>query len=151
MHTTPDQLRQWLIQPEGTRLEFKEAKTRYDFDKLMQYCVALANEGGGKIVLGVTDRRPRQIVGTAAFDEPGRTEAGELGPAEGEPQEGGAQSLHAPHGGAEEAVARRGDRLRLGEVLENRRPGTSGHRRGHRCSRARRDRLVRNRTMVRLA
>jgi ATP-dependent DNA helicase RecG len=36
----------------------------------------LANEGGGKIILGVTDRRPRQIVGTAAFDEPGRTEAG---------------------------------------------------------------------------
>jgi len=38
--------------------------------------VALANEGGGKIILGVTDRRPRHIVGTAAFAEPGRTEAG---------------------------------------------------------------------------
>ena len=38
--------------------------------------MALANEGGGKIVLGVTDRRPRRVVGTAAFDEPGRTEAG---------------------------------------------------------------------------
>lgn len=42
----------------------------------MAYCVALANEGGGKIILGVTDRRPRRIVGTAAFAEPGRTEAG---------------------------------------------------------------------------
>jgi len=76
MRTTPDQLQQWLTEPEGTRLEFKEAKARYDFDKLLQYCVALANEGGGKIVLGVTDRRPRRVVGTAAFDEPGRTEAG---------------------------------------------------------------------------
>ncbi|HEY3790069.1 MAG TPA: ATP-binding protein, partial [Urbifossiella sp.] len=38
--------------------------------------VALANEGGGKIILGVTDRRPRQVVGTEAFAEPGRTEAG---------------------------------------------------------------------------
>jgi len=38
--------------------------------------VALANEGGGKIILGVTDRRPRRIVGTEAFAEPGRTEAG---------------------------------------------------------------------------
>lgn len=38
--------------------------------------MALANEGGGKIILGVTDRRPRQVVGTAAFEEPGRTEAG---------------------------------------------------------------------------
>ncbi len=76
MHTTPEQLMQWLAEPEGLRLEFKEAKNRYDFDKLVGYCVALANEGGGKIILGVTDRRPRQIVGTAAFDEPGRTEAG---------------------------------------------------------------------------
>ena len=76
MHTTFEQLMQWLAEPEGVRLEFKEAKNRYDFDKLVDYCVALANEGGGKIILGVTDRRPRQIVGTAAFDEPGRTEAG---------------------------------------------------------------------------
>lgn len=76
MRTTPEQLQQWLTEPEGTRLEFKEAKARYDFEKLLQYCVALANEGGGKIVLGVTDRRPRAVVGTAAFDEPGRTEAG---------------------------------------------------------------------------
>jgi ATP-dependent DNA helicase RecG len=30
----------------------------------------------GKIILGVTDRRPRRIIGTAAFAEPGRTEAG---------------------------------------------------------------------------
>ena len=76
MRTTPEHLQQWLTEPEGARLEFKEAKSRYDFDKLLQYCVALANEGGGKIVLGVTDRRPRTVVGTAAFDEPGRTEAG---------------------------------------------------------------------------
>lgn len=76
MRTTHEQLQQWLNEPEGLHLEFKEAKTRYDFDKLVQYCVALANEGGGKIILGVTDRRPRRIVGTDAFDEPGRTEAG---------------------------------------------------------------------------
>ena len=42
----------------------------------MEYCAALANEGGGRIVLGVTDQRPRRIVGTLAFAEPGRTEAG---------------------------------------------------------------------------
>lgn len=76
MTTTPEQLMHWLAEPEGLRLEFKEARNNYHFDKLVQYCVALANEGGGKIILGVTDRRPRQIVGTAAFDEPGRTEAG---------------------------------------------------------------------------
>jgi ATP-dependent DNA helicase RecG len=76
MATSPDQLQQWLLEPEGQRLEFKEAKQRYDFENLLKYCVALANEGGGTIVLGVTDKRPRQIVGSLAFDDPGRTEAG---------------------------------------------------------------------------
>lgn len=76
MQTTAEQLQHWLAEPEGIRLEFKEAKQNYHFDKLVEYCVALANEGGGKIILGVTDRRPRRIVGTAAFAEPGRTEAG---------------------------------------------------------------------------
>ncbi|MEK7994386.1 MAG: ATP-binding protein [Planctomycetota bacterium] len=76
MPTTREQLRHWLSEPEGTRFEFKEAKNNFHFDKLVDYCVALANEGGGKIILGVTDRRPRRIVGTAAFSEPGRTEAG---------------------------------------------------------------------------
>lgn len=74
--TTREELQRWLEAPEGTHLEFKEAKRNYHFDKLLEYCVALANEGGGKIVLGVTDRRPRRIVGTVAFEEPGRTEAG---------------------------------------------------------------------------
>jgi ATP-dependent DNA helicase RecG len=66
----------WLAEPEGERLEFKEAKSDYSFDRLLRYSVALANEGGGKIILGVTDKRPRRIVGTTAFTEPGRTVAG---------------------------------------------------------------------------
>lgn len=65
-----------LESPEGSRVEFKEAKGGFHFDELVKYCVALANEGGGQVVLGVTDRRPRQVVGTKAFPEPGRTEAG---------------------------------------------------------------------------
>lgn len=76
MPTSVAQLQQWLLEPEGQRLEFKEAKQRYDFEKLLKYCVALANEGGGTMVLGVTDKRPRRIVGTQAFDAPERTEAG---------------------------------------------------------------------------
>lgn len=76
MPTTEEQLRLWLKEPEGTKLEFKEAKSNFHFEKLVEYCVALANEGGGKVVLGVTDQRPRRIVGTTAFAEPGRTEAG---------------------------------------------------------------------------
>ena len=76
MPTTDEQLRQWLEAPEGSRFEFKEAKQNYHFEKLVDYCVALANEGGGKVIFGVTDRRPRCVVGTTAFAEPGRTEAG---------------------------------------------------------------------------
>lgn len=76
MPTTMVQIQQWLQAPEGSQFEFKEAKNAYSFDKLVAYCVALANEGGGKVILGVSDRRPRSIVGTAAFSEPGRTEAG---------------------------------------------------------------------------
>ena len=76
MITTPEQFLSLLAQPEGCRIEFKSAVSSYPFDKLVDYCVALANEGGGKIILGVPDRRPRQVVGTAAFAEPGRTEAG---------------------------------------------------------------------------
>jgi len=76
MPTSHEQLLQWLDEPEGARLEFKEAKSNFHFDKLVEYCAALANEGGGKMIFGVTDRRPRVVVGSMAFSEPGRTEAG---------------------------------------------------------------------------
>jgi ATP-dependent DNA helicase RecG len=65
-----------LDEPEGSRVEFKAASSGFHFEDLCKYCVALANEGGGTIVLGVTDRRPRLVVGTRAFQEPGRTEFG---------------------------------------------------------------------------
>lgn len=42
----------------------------------MKYCAALANEGGGRIILGVSDKKPRKVVGTAAFVETARTIAG---------------------------------------------------------------------------
>lgn len=61
---------------ENEHLEFKEAKNSYEFAELLDYCVALANEGGGRIVLGITDKLPRRIVGTKAFDIPERTVAG---------------------------------------------------------------------------
>jgi ATP-dependent DNA helicase RecG len=76
MNWTPQNVDDILNKPEGENLEFKEARNRYDFEKLTQYCVALANEGGGKIILGVTDSRPRQVVGSNAFRQPERTRAG---------------------------------------------------------------------------
>lgn len=76
MSTTLDELLQFLLDREDEHLEFKEAKERFDFEVLVKYCAALANEGGGRIVLGVTDVRPRRVVGSYAFDPIGRAKAG---------------------------------------------------------------------------
>ena len=73
---TTDEFQALLEKPEGKNIEFKSASGGFHFDDLVKYCVAIANEGGGKIVLGVTDGRPRRVSGTRAFLEPGRTEAG---------------------------------------------------------------------------
>lgn len=65
-----------LNAPEGEHFEFKEAKTRFDFNEAARYCCALSNWGGGKFILGISDRRPRAVVGSNAFDQPERTRKG---------------------------------------------------------------------------
>ena len=64
-----DKLGLWLASKENESLEFKEAKTSFEFEDLVKYCAALANEGGGSIVLGVSDKIPRKVVGSQAFKE----------------------------------------------------------------------------------
>lgn len=76
MSISIEQLEQWLNAKEDEHLEFKEAKSNFHFEKLVKYCAALANEGGGSIVLGVTDARPRKVVGSQAFANIERTKAG---------------------------------------------------------------------------
>ena len=61
---------------EGERYQFKEAKTRFDFGEAARCCCALANCGGGKLVFGITDKRPRKVVGSKAFQQPERTRRG---------------------------------------------------------------------------
>jgi predicted HTH transcriptional regulator len=73
-----EQLRAWMASPEDEHLEFKEAKSRFDFEELVRYCCALANEGGGHLILGVSDRRPRRVVGSQAFGDLQRTKLGVL-------------------------------------------------------------------------
>jgi ATP-dependent DNA helicase RecG len=71
MTTTPEQIDLWRgASSEHQRLEFKEAKTQFDNRKLYTYCVALANEGGGQLLLGIEDKHPRTVVGTKAFQDP---------------------------------------------------------------------------------
>ncbi len=55
---------------ENENLDFKEAKTQFDRVNLYKYCVALSNEGGGRLILGVTDKRPRNVTGSSAFSKP---------------------------------------------------------------------------------
>jgi ATP-dependent DNA helicase RecG len=70
MPITVDQIDLWRQSPsEHQRLEFKEAKTQFDSRKLCEYCVAMANEGGGYLLLGVADKLPRAVVGTTAFPD----------------------------------------------------------------------------------
>lgn len=66
-----EQIDSWRgVYSETQNLEFKEAKTQFDNKRLYKYCVALANEGGGHLLLGITDKAPRQVVGSAAFNNP---------------------------------------------------------------------------------
>ena len=76
MSTLLEQFHDLLASKEDEHLEFKEAKGGFHFDKLVKYCAALANERGGKMILGVTDKRPRRVVGSEAFDQLERTKAG---------------------------------------------------------------------------
>jgi predicted HTH transcriptional regulator len=70
MSTSPQQIDLWRqAASEHQRLEFKEAKQQFDTRKLHEYCVALANEGGGVLLLGIADRPPRQVVSTQAFPD----------------------------------------------------------------------------------
>lgn len=71
MATTVAQIDAWrATRSEHQNLEFKEAKTQFDNRKLYKYCVALANEGGGHLLLGIEDQPPRKVVGTSAFNNP---------------------------------------------------------------------------------
>jgi ATP-dependent DNA helicase RecG len=61
----------WRQQPSETEaLEFKEAKQQIDFGNLLEYCVAIGNEGDGHLILGVRNAPPRNVVGTGAIDNP---------------------------------------------------------------------------------
>src|SRR5690242_20028715 len=65
------QIDKWRLEPtEREALEFKEAKSQFDTTKLLEYCVAISNEGGGHLVLGIKNQLPREVVGTNAINDP---------------------------------------------------------------------------------
>jgi ATP-dependent DNA helicase RecG len=74
MSTTPEQIDFWRsAASEHQRLEFKEAKNNFNEHTLCKYCVALANEGGGQLLLGIADNPPRPVVGTSWCQNPVKT------------------------------------------------------------------------------
>ena len=76
MINSPMTIEELLNAKEGEQYQFKEAKTRFDYGEATRCCCALANCGGGKLIFGITDKRPRKVVGSAAFEQPERTRKG---------------------------------------------------------------------------
>lgn len=76
MINNPETMESLLTAKEGECYQFKEAKRHFDFGEAARCCCALANCGGGKLVFGVSDKRPRKVVGSLAFDQPERTRKG---------------------------------------------------------------------------
>jgi ATP-dependent DNA helicase RecG len=58
---------------EGEHYQFKIWKNQGDLREAAKICCALANCGGGKLILGISDERPRKVAGTSAFPQPERT------------------------------------------------------------------------------
>jgi hypothetical protein len=66
--TSVHQIDAWrAAKSETEHLEFKEAKNQFSFDDLLSYCVAIGNEGGGHLLLGIANKPPRPVVGTNAY------------------------------------------------------------------------------------
>jgi ATP-dependent DNA helicase RecG len=67
MAISPTTIDNWLsTATEHQRLEFKRAEAQINQEDIFEYCVAIANEGGGHLVLGITNDRPRRVVGTSS-------------------------------------------------------------------------------------
>jgi hypothetical protein len=71
--TAAEQIDAWrAAKSETEHLEFKEAKNQFDFDTLADYCIAIANERGGNLLLGIANKPPRPVVGTTAYLDTGK-------------------------------------------------------------------------------
>ena len=69
MQTPPEQLERLLSRLEDCNLEFKKASSTFDSRELRDYCAALANERGGKLLLGVQQKQDKtgELTGTSVF------------------------------------------------------------------------------------
>jgi ATP-dependent DNA helicase RecG len=63
-------IKQLLNATEGEHYQFNEWKTKGSFKDVLEIGCALTNCGSGKLVLDVTDKPPRKVVGSTAFPQP---------------------------------------------------------------------------------
>lgn len=61
----PEDIDDILQNTESVALEFKEARNNFSDSERSDYCAAIANMGGGRLLLGVTNNR--NIVGTSVY------------------------------------------------------------------------------------
>src|SRR5260221_6600494 len=62
---TQDSFQSLISSQEGEALELKEAKENFSLTHFSDYSAAIANEGGGKLILGVNN--DEEVVGTNVF------------------------------------------------------------------------------------
>jgi len=80
---TIEELREIMKFKENEHLEFKEAKVSFSVfgdngkykKSVLGYCVALGNERGGRLILGVSEKFPREIVGSSAVQNFGKVKS----------------------------------------------------------------------------
>src|SRR3989337_4064999 len=75
--TTSEEFNKLLRRHEDLTLEFKAARNSFSKNKdLPDYCTAISNEGGGKLILGVDNNK--KVVGTKACQGTHNTLSNEL-------------------------------------------------------------------------
>lgn len=69
IQTSPEQFERILNRMEDCNLEFKKAANSFDSRELRDYCAALANERGGKLLFGVQQKpdKTTEVTGTVAY------------------------------------------------------------------------------------
>jgi len=73
---TIEDLKNLLTNVEDRNIEYKKASSNFSDDSLFDYCAALANEGGGKLVLGVLN--DKSIFGTSVYENSLPKKEGEI-------------------------------------------------------------------------
>ncbi|MBF2735484.1 MAG: putative DNA binding domain-containing protein [Betaproteobacteria bacterium AqS2] len=71
---TVEKIDELLKELASSCLTFNEGRNGYSTHRLCKRCAAMANAGGGLMLLGVTAKMPHKVVGSQAYRDPARLE-----------------------------------------------------------------------------